>query len=333
MNDKKSPPVGTDVPTIDQGGTRVSGWSNSPADRNERARRIREHRAFERETRRDQFLQEWLKKAEASQRWFESESFTRDELQEMAEQDGYRTAAAWLAVRKQSLQTLHRFVHEDAFKRLWAILREYDKKKLSTIPSYSPGRGSVPSLLLSAIQHWHQAPKLTATERSQLSQKIAATCEVLEGLLAQVSPSHEYDDQYERFRFDDATQARAAFRVFGADTRDADADPFFGVTWRASVNLRACGVVPLWAVGNIKRMALTQPRSANTLPTKMRAKTAQRTFFIGAVHHAIDRAALTTPSDCGIDRQLMAEIVGLLTDTDCTADDVRKAAPRSNPED
>ena len=313
----------------------MSGWSNSPEDRSERARRLWDYRALQRDVRRDQFLKEWLQKAMASQRWFEGENFTRDDIQDMAESDGYRTAAAWLEMRKQTHRAMDYFVHEAAFKKLWQLLREHDKKGFSTMPSYSSGRRAVPWALLEAIQHWQLAPKLTAGERKRLSTKIAVACEVLETLLAQVAPSHKYDDQYERFRFTDVDQAREAFRVFGAETAgaEAEADPFSGVVWRASQNLRACGVVPLWAVANIKRMALTKPRSANTLPTKLRAKTAQRTFFIGAVHHAIERAAVATPAECGIDRPLMAEIVGLLANTDCSADDVRKALEGNRLED
>jgi hypothetical protein len=80
-------------------------------------------------------------------------------------------------------------------------------------------------------------------------------------------------------------------------------------------------------------MAQAKPRSANTLPTKVRAKTAQRTYLIGAFHKAVDASALAAPTEIGIDRQLTAEIIGLITDTDCSADDVRKALEANRRED
>jgi hypothetical protein len=120
-----------------------------------------------------------LDKAEASERWFIGERLTRVDIQEFADNDGYRTAADWLASRKQQLRVLRHFVQAPAFKKLWALLREHDKKGIGTIPSYSPARGSMPARLLQAIEEWHKAPKLTSAERKRLSQKIAKTCEEL----------------------------------------------------------------------------------------------------------------------------------------------------------
>lgn len=333
MSDKKSALGKVDGPSVEPEGGWMKGWSNSPEDRSDRARRIREWRALEREIRRDRFLQDWLDTAEASERWLTGEKLTRSEIQEFAEDDGYRTAADWLASRKQQLRMHRHFVHAPVFRKLWALLREHDRTGIGAVPSYGPSRGSVPARLLEAVVHWHQAPKLTSAERKKLSQKIVKACEELESLVAQVSPSHKLDDQYARFRFEDVTQARAVFKAFGADTTEADKAPSFGTAWRASHTLQACGVVPLWAIQNIKLMALANTRSANTLPTKVRAKTAQRTYLIGAVQKAIDLSAMATPAEVGIDRHLMAEIVGLIADIDCSADDVRKALEATRQED
>jgi hypothetical protein len=62
----------------------------------------------------------------------------------------------------------------------------------------------------------------------------------------------------------------------------------------------------------------------NTLPTKVRAKAAKKTYFIGVVRGAICASTQSTLDELGIGPQMMADLVALLSDMDCTSDDVRK---------
>ena len=101
---------------------RVGSRSNSPEDRSKRAQHLLDEQAFQRDIRRNQFLQKWLQKSVSSQAWFKGQSFTRDRVQEMADSDGCRTAASWLEMRKRPHRTIFRFVHEDAFKRLTLVV-------------------------------------------------------------------------------------------------------------------------------------------------------------------------------------------------------------------
>jgi len=280
---------------------------------------------------RDQFLQEWLAEIESSQADFANATFTNEELDEMAEHAGFRSHRAWKGAREDVHKLLHNFIHAEPFKKLWSRLKTHDRE-YGDIWGYSPGNAGVPSRLVEALKTWHQAPRFTATERREHSQKIAATCAELERLLAQLEPSHSLDGQYSRFRFEDRDQARAVFRSFGSPTDELEEESFFGLEWAASHRLLACGVTPLWAARNIRKMATEGAPSSNPLPPKVRAKSAKKTYFIGVVSEAI-RSANPYGNDLRVGPQMIADIVELIADTDCTADDVRKAAPRSKPED
>lgn len=241
--------------------------------------------------------------------------------------DGYRTARAWLDMRKDGHAALHNFVYSDSFKTLWSILKKHDGPD-GLGYAYSPVNGGVPRRLLSAIETWHKAPKFTVSERRLHSKRIAKACTDLEDLLGQLVPSNELDDQYEWFRFSDEGQAGAVLAAFHMSVDEIKAKGFPTVSWIASQRLRACGVVPLWAVQNIKIMALDASPKSNGLPTKVRATAAKKTFFIGVVNAAICRSTMATLEQLSIGPQLIADVVGLLSDLDCTADDVRKAADR-----
>ena len=299
--------------------------------RDERAKTLREGRRQDRELRaeieRDQFLQEWLAQAEESQQSFAREVISDDALEEFAKYEGYRSARAWRVARADMLRLLRHFVEAEPFKQFWALLKK-NQLEDDYVWGYSPANAGVPSRLLAAMETWHKAPKFTATERRQHSQKIAQASQVLEDLLAQVEPSHDLDGQYSRFRFENKDQAGAVFRVFGGSSVEADSKPFFGTQWLASHNLMTCGVVPLWAVRNIKAMALDGAPGSNPLPAKVRAKAAKKTYFIGVALAAIQRSSTFAVKERSVGPQLVADIVGLLANMDCTADDVRKAMPK-----
>lgn len=268
-----------------------------------------------------QFLNDWLMAAESSKSWLEGEEFTRDELQELALTDGYRTAQAWLDMRAQAQSAMRHFVHSEYFQQLWAILRERDLTDDGN--AFSPARRGVPAQLLSAIEHWHQTPKFTVAERKRQSAKIAAVSAELEILLGQLVPNRSCDDQYTRFRFSDPGQAGAVFAVFRSPA-ELKEKRRTSVGWDASQRLEACGITPLWAVQNIKEMA-ENGIAVQGVPTKVRATGALKTYFISVLNRAIGAATYGyRPKEIGINHQLLADIVGLLANTDCTSDDVRK---------
>lgn len=280
--------------------------------------------ALKRQIKDDNFFQQWLKTADESNRWLKAEQPTPDELQQYAENEGYRTARSWLEMRKDGYLALNYFINEDAFKKLWMLLKEYDQK--TDWHSYSPANGGVPSRLMSALQLWHQSPKFTVAERIRHSKKVALLCQELEELLSQVFPSHLHDDQYDRFRFSNQDQAKAMFASFGSASPDHEARGFFSISWFASHRLKAAGVVPMWAVQNIKQLAQIESTRSGALPTKVRAKTAKRTYLIGAVSAAICKGTMSaTLEELAIGPQLIADLVALLSNMDCSADDVRKA--------
>lgn len=301
--------------------------------RSERAEFLRtvrkEHRQLLAAIKTDRFLHDWLQHVEQDQKEFaiERKKLSDTDLSEIAHHAGFRTSKAWLAARRD-LHDLHRhFVYAEPFKKLWTILKDRQSRDGASLYwGYAPTAVGVPQKLIDAALTWHQAPKFTQAERRSHSRKIAAACQDLEDLLGQIEPSHTLDGQYSRFRFDDKAQAGALYVAFGASHEKDDTNPFFGTQWKASHRLEFGGVVPLWAVQNIKKMALEGGPKDSPLPAKIRAKAAKKTYFIGAVLGALKSVSYTNPDDSQISHQLIADIVGLLAGTDCTADDVRKAS-------
>ena len=89
--------------------------------------------------------------------------------------------------------------------------------------------------------------------------------------------------------------------------------------------LGKAGITPISAVESIRRAA-SHDQTYTKLPTKLKAKGAARTYFIHATNDAINNStAMIWHSGSIISTQLMADLVSLIADTDCTADDVRKA--------
>lgn len=294
-------------------------------DRTTRAQRLLEHRALRREVRKDTFLQEWLAAAEESSEWLKSQNFQPDAMEEIARSDGYRTARSWLEMRSDAHRTMKQFVHADEYQVLWRALKEYDKETFGGGYAYSTANGGVPRRLLTSIQRWHKLPKFTATERKKHSEKIAAAAEALEDLLGQLLPSDDHDPQYSRFRFPDRQQAIAVLKSLGKSAEEIESQKFPSPSWEAGIRLNHLGIEPLWAVQNIRLMAVDSSQSHINLPTKVHTKTAKRTWFIRAVYDAICMATFSTPKNIGLRREDLAGLVGLITNADCSADDVRKA--------
>lgn len=270
---------------------------------------------------RDTFLMDWLTSAEKSEQKLYAKSLSASELQSLAERYGCRTVRGWNEMRRHALVTMHQFVHEEAFKNLWAILRKADQESQFGRFAYSPAHGAVPARLLDAVYCWHQSPKFTRAERRAHSKAVASACKRLEELLVQVTPGDPLDDQFARFRFTDPRQARALFTAFVSNVEE-DRRDFPNVAWNASHRLLSCGIDPLWAVRNVRQLALTvEPHSA--LPRKLRTKSAKRTYFIRAVRGAIELAQMG--EEIRVGAQAIADVVALLANMDCSLDDVRKA--------
>ncbi|WP_395350042.1 hypothetical protein [Variovorax sp. UC122_21] len=276
-------------------------------------------------------MKEWLVEVEQMQEEFAGLDVSEEEMEERAEWAGFRSARAWKTAREDVHKLLKNFVHAVPFQKLWAALKENDQES-GEIWGYAPGPAGVPNKLVEALQAWHQAPKFTTAERRAHSKKIADACEKLEELLGQLEPTHEMDSQFSRFRFVELEQAEAVFKWFETPTDRMQKDAPFGMQWLASRRLQGCGVVPIWAVRNIRHMASNQAPNSNLLPAKVRAKAAKKTYFIAVVSQAID-AANPFGKRLSVGPQLIADIVELISDMDCTADDVRKAAPKLVPED
>lgn len=298
--------------------------------RSERAEYLRTIRKADRELlekiNSDRFLHDWLAQAQKDRQVYESrrENFTDAELTAMATHAGFRTSKAWLAALKDLDDLYRHFVYAEPFKQLWSLFKKY-QRSTNVFLCYSPSNSGVPRKLVDAVLTWHQSPKFTLAERRSHSKKIAEASQVLEELLGQIEPSHSLDGQYSRFLFHDKPQAGALYRAFGVSPEKDDKNPFFGTQWNASHRLQFGSVVPLWAVQNIKRMALEGEPKSNPLPAKIRAKAAKKTYYIGVVSAILKNAVYQTDVDFQIKTQLIADIVGLLSGTDCTADDVRKA--------
>lgn len=299
--------------------------------RSERAKYLRtirqSHRDLMAAIKRDRFLNDWLEVVQQDRLEYERarESITDSELSAMAIRSGFRTSKSWLNALKDYYDLHHHFVHAEAFKQLWEILKKHQSSN-NIEYCYSPTPTGVPRKFIEAVLTWHKAPKFTHAERRAHSRKIAKSCQDLEDLLGQVEPSHSLDGQFSRFRFSDKAQAGALYRAFGLPHKEDDQNPFFGTQWNASHRLQFGGVVPLWAVQNIKIMATDGAPRSNPLPAKIRAKAAKKTYFIGVVAATLKVAAYQTNVDFQIKPQLIADLVGLLSNLDCTADDVRKAS-------
>lgn len=261
------------------------------------------------------FLDDWLTEALESKRLFETQDFSREQLNELALRHGYRTGKIWVEAMNDHIAALQYFVNAKPFKDLWAILKKQDDINGNEF-AFSAARGGAPSRLLEALNSWHILPKFTPAERKTHSKKIAKACELLQDLLGQVLPNEEINSPFSRFKFVDDGQAEAVFRVFKSK-------PKYGARFEASQRLKLSGVTPIWAIENIRTNAEAETGASSLV--KVHAKTAKKIHLIPAVISAIDKALIYgNPKPIGLTNRLIADIVGLLSGLDCEIDDVRK---------
>lgn len=287
--------------------------------RTERARHLREVRRLRETAKTDEFLRRWRDQAENWWAWFEAQRLSEKEIEAEASADGFRSGRAWLEWRRHALNVTRYFVTEDAFQNLWRALRAHKAKTGDFMPIVQ-----VPNRLIDDLQRWHQAPKFTDAERRQHASRIAAACDELEHLLSQVVPSHDLDQQFSHFCFEDG-QARNLFLALGADSESLDGRPYPSISWVLAERLRQVGVDPLWGVRNIRFLARREGQTARILPTKIRSATAKRSYFIRATAEALRLSTFVSLKQLNVGPQLLADVVALLADMDCAADDVRKA--------
>lgn len=279
-----------------------------------------------------QFLRDWLQSAESSRQSFIESAPSDTEMELIAQEDGFRTARAWSEMREHGLKVMRYFIEQGAFLKLWELLRKQDKADFGLGYSFSPANGGVPSRILSAIEVWHQMPKMTRAQRIEQTLKIRKHCDELLLLLGQITPSHLFDDQFSSFKFKEAEHSEMVLTALGIYD-EVKAKNFPSVNWHASYYVNKLGIHPLWALERIREQCEVEPEPLGQIPQKISAKTAMRTYFIRVVHDAISRATFRRPMEIGIGNQLISEIVGLVADMDCSDDDVRKAIVAYDPED
>lgn len=274
------------------------------------------------ESRSGAFLSEWLKEATEAESAFAAHSASLSEEAREAEATamGFKTWRAYVACRADIHRAVELFATNEVFAALWRALKERDPKGEHLPWGFSPTNAGTPTSILRGIEIWHSTPKFTQAEIVHHHRLIADAARTLTELLEQVSPAR-WDKTFDRFALD-AETAEAAFRFFRtpAEWRDI-ANTSSTLQWFATSNLESAGITPLWAVKQIQAMAL-QVRPRKVLPTKVRAKTAFRTFMIGEVAQAI--ATVGPRNSLPVGDQLIADAVALLINADCSLDDVRK---------
>lgn len=277
-----------------------------------------------------EFLREWLSGYEQSRREFELSltGLDDDQREEVATTNGFRT---W-RIHKHCADHIgliqRRFVEEDAFKKLWAALSKYDA--LHQGFAFSPAWGGVPATILRKVQNWYCTPKFTPSERKNHALKIVNACDDLLYLLRQVTPSEIGNDRFATFQHFEPWQTDLLFAAFKSPPDivrkklNGSDHPMHAKSFIRFV-LGKAGITPISAIESI-RLAASHDQASTKLPTKLKAKGAARTYFIHATNDAINNStAMISHSGSIISTQLMADLVSLIADTDCTADDVRKA--------
>jgi hypothetical protein len=284
------------------------------------------------------FLSEWLREYKVEKSKFESTlvGLSAEKLEEVAVTNGFRTWRLHRAFIDHHGLLLQRFVGEEAFAILWQALADYDEKHESF--AFSPGNGGVPATILRRLDAWYRTPKFTPIQLRAHYEKITAGCEELLHLLRQVTPGQQGNRQFAAFNFLEPGQARYLLRCFqspaevGRRKLSNGMDDSSYTKYFVAHVLEKAEITPIAALESIKREALSGPHGSK-LPTKLAATGAMRTYFIHATFDAVNNATSTFFHNNSIaGNQLLADLVGLISDTDCHADDVRKAL-KNAPED
>lgn len=284
------------------------------------------------EVRRDAFLAEWLAEIEAYKPIFHAEvqGMSSDDRERVAHERGFRTWRLYSEAVDAANKLVHDYVYHPSFKRLWTALKEYDKS-FGWVDRYGPHNGGVPRQLMETVVDWYRLPKLTASERWKLQQRVAVLCDELLICIGQLSPAPVGEDPFGSIKVP-AVQAEKLMRNLGVP-EDLLVVPSDRPPWLlSSVATRAltmAGIDAAWYVGQLKEAANVRPM-ARSAPRKINAKSAYRTYLIQQVY------ALICPH--GTNRmsskyRLVADVVEALTGDLCTEEDVRKQVPRITAED
>lgn len=271
------------------------------------------------------FLLEWLAQSRQAKieflDWAESADTAAKEA--AAQRAGFRTWRSYLECLKDKHQAIQMFVGEDAFRALWAALRSADPKGENIPWGFSAANAGTPLSILQAIDTWYQTPKFTAAESAKHYRKIAAASRVLIELLEQVSPGG-FTQAFDSFARDaeGAERLLIAFRTPAKYQNPYGARNTFGRNWAAIRYLEAAGITPVWAVKQIEAAAAPRKHPLTVLPRKVKSKTAYRTFMIAEVAKAI--AGMGPRSPLPVSDLVIADVVALLINGDCSLDDVRK---------
>ncbi len=271
----------------------------------------------------DTFLDEWLVQSDQVRLEFERETelFDATAREAYASRFGFRTWAAPRECQRDTHRAAALFRSEPAFRTLWKLLKQHDAKLAWGPMLYGPHNAGVPAKLLSAIETWHKTPKFTDAELTRHKAKIARKCKELGELLAQLTPGN-FGDQFDRLLFE-PMEADRLFDCLGTPKKRINAygsSTYFRAR-NAEYLLRDAGVTPQWALRSIAKSA--QEREFDVLPTKVRAPTAYRTYLIGEVSTSL--SGYGQAEDTLVSDRLIAEVVSLLSNMDCSEDDVRHA--------
>lgn len=279
-----------------------------------------------------EFLLEWLADYETARREFESslQGLSESQLDDVATNNGFRTWRLHRSCMNHHGLVLKRFVEDEAFARLWGALADYDKK-YGTF-AFSAANGGVPATILRRLDDWYRTPKFTPLQLTKHYKKIAACCDELLHLLLQVTPGEQGDRRFVAFNHFEPGQADFLLRSFqsppelGRRKLSNGSDSLWHTNFFVAHTLERAGITPIAALEQIRRRAASAPTGSTLLPTKLGAKGAMRTYFINATFDAINNANSTIFHAGSItSNQLLADLVCLIADTDCNADDVRKA--------
>lgn len=274
------------------------------------------------------FLRQWVDDAEKGLAFLldQQRAGSPAALAALASGGGFRTWSQALAHQRDMQRVLKHFAEHPSFEALWNAARAFDEE-LGYPGAFGPQNGALPASILRGVERWHHVPKFSRAERRRHALQIVKHCDELARLVGQVAPD-AFSNSFDRFFVTD-DQARGLAHRFGSNAKfvKAWAAGGYGVRSSCSNKLQQVGITPEWAIGQLRDGALRWEHSDSGLPTKVHAASVKRTFFIGVVNSCLDFA-----ERCGgglakleVSQQLRADIVGLLANVDCTADDVRKA--------
>ncbi len=288
-----------------------------------RTEALEQHRQLKLKIAEDQFLVEWLTNFEVGLADYQKEKLSPEAIEQRAKQAGYRSGRVGEDHLRRMHLVMRRFVSEPAFQKLWHILKRDDLANDGF--SYSPANGGFPSRILRAIDDWYRLPKFTTAERKAHQRKIEKLSDELLLLLEQVAYSTYTDTAFSQFSSLTQEQISALFGWFSSPKK-WNQEFEYQQKSRAQFYLKSAGITPLWAVDYIRQASQSNDASER-LPTKVRAKGAMKTFLIHRLHRELENCLVFSAFKFGsqVPQDLFAEIVGLVADCDCSADDVRKA--------